>query len=162
LKTRFSSTLGLILILFTLVTQVAGGTPLPLTVPTKQVAYVEPALFSVETGTLPVIVTADTAQAATHAVEKIGGQVTSDLWLINAAAARIPANKLDTLASDPRVRSIVNNRGVKTADGPTIWDGYVTSVRVPRGNYLLNAALVAPVVYLPTAGLWPLIKMAMS
>jgi len=60
------------------------------TLTTQKPAYVEPLLFSSETEQLSIIVTAADSLSAARAVERIGGQVTSDLWLIDAVAALIP------------------------------------------------------------------------
>ncbi|MFL7794014.1 MAG: S8 family serine peptidase, partial [Anaerolineae bacterium] len=67
---------------------------------------------------MSVIVTAGGSAAATRAVEHVGGRVTSDLWLIDAVAAAIPAAQLDALAAYPGVRSIVNNKPVRAAVEP--------------------------------------------
>ena len=58
--------------------------------PARQ-AYVKPGLISERNREqASVIVTAGDATAAARAVERAGGQVTSDLWLIDAVAAPIP------------------------------------------------------------------------
>ena len=69
----------------------------------QESAYVEPGLASQAGDILSVIVTAKDAKAASRAVTSSGGQVTSELWLIDAVAARLPAGRLDTLASYPGV-----------------------------------------------------------
>lgn len=115
-------------------------------------AYVEPALLSQAGGALSVIVTASDSQAAARAVERFGGQVTSDLWLIDAVAAMIPAGQVEALARYPGIQSIVNNKGVKTADGPN-WDGWVTEIRVEKGTHALEDVQLTSAAYLPDGGL---------
>jgi hypothetical protein len=105
-------------------------------------AYVEPGLLA-ETGsggipmpqTLSVIVTAVDSAAAARAVARVGGTVSSDLWLVDAVAATIPAEGLAALAAHPAVRSVVDNKGVESAQDPTAdttaVDGWVTDYRFP-------------------------------
>ena len=119
--------LHLAILLITMVSLIGGAASAQAPAPTSGAAYVEPALFSWEAETLPVIVTASDSRAVVRAVEHVDGQVTSDLWLIDSVAATIPANQIKALAAYPGVRSIVNNKGVKTAD----WDGWVTDYRFP-------------------------------
>ena len=78
-------------------------------------AYVEPALLVQGPTTVSVIVAATSSQAAGAAVERLGGQVTSDLWLINSVAATLPADKVAALATAPGIESIVANRGVTSS-----------------------------------------------
>ena len=82
-------------------------------------AYIEPGLASETEGDLSVIVTAASFQQAVQAVKQVGGKVTSDLWLIQAAGALIPADRLEELAAQPGVRSIVNNKQLEAADKKT-------------------------------------------
>ena len=63
-------------------------------VPPGSRAYVEPGLWSTETESLAVIVTARSSDTAAAIVERLGGQTTSDLWLIDAVAATLPADQL--------------------------------------------------------------------
>ena len=77
--------------------------------------YVEADLFLQEAETLSVIVTAADSAAAAQAVESVGGQVTSDLWRIDAVAANIPALQLDALVASPEVHSIAGNKSVESA-----------------------------------------------
>ena len=83
--------------------------------------YVEPALRAAARDTLAVIVTAGSSTVAAQAVANVGGEVTSDLWLINAVAARVPASRLEALAAAPEVVSIVDNKGVQ-ASGELVTD----------------------------------------
>jgi hypothetical protein len=55
--------------------------------------------------------------------------VTSDLWLIDAVAAIIPAAQLKPLMVQPGIVSVVDNKGARTADWPQ--DGWVTDYRFP-------------------------------
>ena len=106
--------LNFILVLFLLVACVnPPQSPEPV-----QETYIEPALVSLETDVLSVIVTASDSADAARAVERVGGQVTSDLWLIEAVAATIPTDQLDALATYSGVRSIVNNKPVRAAAEP--------------------------------------------
>ncbi|HMQ51887.1 MAG TPA: S8 family serine peptidase, partial [Anaerolineae bacterium] len=92
--------------------------------------YVEPNLWSATTETLPVIVTAGDSPTAAAAVEQVGGQVTSDLWLIDAVAATLPSHRLAALTAASGVHSIVSNKPVESASDP-LWDGWVTPYRYP-------------------------------
>ncbi len=114
-------------------------------------AYVSCPLRSPQAPSLSVIVTAASAQAAARAVTAVGGSVTGDLWLIDAVAATVPAERLRALAAWPGIRSIAANRGVKAAGGP-FWDGYVTSRRVLKGTYSATSRLHSPATYLPDGG----------
>ena len=111
--------------LLTIILLISGAAPPQAPAPMVEAAYVESGLYSLEAETLSVIVTADDSQAAARAVERVGGQLTSDLWLIDAVAATLPAGQLEALATDAEIRSIVHNKGAKTADGPDDWDGWV-------------------------------------
>ncbi|MCB0154165.1 MAG: S8 family serine peptidase, partial [Anaerolineae bacterium] len=97
--------------------------------PTKQTTYVEPTLWSAEAETLAVIVTAADADSAAEAVEALGGQVDSKLWLIDAVAATVPASQLEALAAWDGIVSVVDNKAVKTAQAP--WDGWITNYNIP-------------------------------
>jgi hypothetical protein len=122
----------LVIMLFTLVACGSQDAALGET-QTQQPPYIEPNLLSVETETVSVIVTAGDSLAAAEAVERVGGQVISDLWLIEAVEANIPADQLGDLAAQLGVVSIVNNKEVKSAQEP-LWDGWVTNypITVPH------------------------------
>jgi hypothetical protein len=96
-----------------------------------EAAYVEPGLWSSQSETLSVIVTAQDSQAAADIVERAGGQVNSDLWLIGSVAALVPAGQLEALAAAPDIHFIVENKGVATAQGPMDEQGWVTDYRFP-------------------------------
>ena len=100
-----------------------------------------------KTDQVAVIVTASDSQAAARAVERFGGTVTTDLWLINAVAANLPANRLSALAAVSGIQSIVANKGVQKADGP-FWPGYNSNVRSRRNVVPLASAQATPVTYL--------------
>ena len=138
------------IVLIAIITLV-GGSASPVTSGARgQGAYVEPALLS-EAGKVSVIVTAGDSQAASRAVQQVGGQVTSDLWLINAVGASIPADRLQLLATYPGVQSVVQNKGVQAA-GETFFDGYVTNRRVQKATFTLVSTQYKPVVYLSDGG----------
>ncbi len=81
-------------------------------------AFIESGLLAAESGTPSVIVTSSDSAAAARAVERVGGQVTGDLWLVDAVAATVSADELAALATHPQVRSIVSNKGVEVAKKP--------------------------------------------
>ena len=138
----FQRLLGVILLLALLagqgqmaLAQEPGGSP----------AYLDPALLSSASGTLEVIVTASSSAKAARAVRNLGGTVGSDLWLIDAVAARIPASQVYNLASITGVRSVVANQGVRSAS----WDGYASDLRVLSGEYQMDGQPANPALYLP-------------
>ncbi len=144
------------IVLVTIVSLVgAAGAPLARSPVEKarevKAPYVEPILYSTAAESLSVVVTAGSSQAAARAVEQVGGRVTSDLWLIGAVAATIPAGQLQALAAYPGIRSIVNNKGVKTAGGPG-WDGYVTQQRRREPFHPLEGRQRVPVANLLDGG----------
>ncbi|MCP4357167.1 MAG: S8 family serine peptidase, partial [Chloroflexi bacterium] len=113
----------LILICLILAACAGGTTAAPVDVETS---YIEPELRSIETETVSVIITAKNDwEAAARAVERVGGQVTSELWIIDAVAADIPADQINQLAAEPDIRSVVRNKGVKSSQDPQ-WDGWAT------------------------------------
>jgi outer membrane protein assembly factor BamB len=130
----------------------------PIAMPNR--AYVEPSLLSVTSQATSVIVTAGDSRAAARAVMRAGGQVVSDLWLIDAVAAQVPADRLRALARAAGVRSITANRGVQVAGtsctGPipcTGRPGWVTDTREKKHEYNLTAPTRAPAVPLRDGGL---------
>jgi hypothetical protein len=96
----------LIIIFFLLfLTTLLNGAAVSLLAPGQ--VYVEPDLAAVEADTVSVIVTAnDSLATAATAVERLGGQVISDLWLIEAVAATLPTDQLPALAAEPGIVSI--------------------------------------------------------
>jgi hypothetical protein len=90
--------------------------------PASDMAYVKPGLWTSQADPLAIIVTATDSQTAAQAVERLGGQVTSDLWLIDAVAATLPAGQLKRLAAEPGLISIVENKGVTSSRAPV--DGW--------------------------------------
>lgn len=95
---------------------------------TSPSAYLDPALSSASAASLSVIVSAADSAAAASAARSVGGVVTSELWLIDAVAATIPAARVADLAAVPGVISVVANRGVAS----TAWDGWVTDLPLPN------------------------------
>jgi outer membrane protein assembly factor BamB len=99
-----------------------------------------------------VIVSADSAAAAASAVQRVGGQVTSSLRLIDAVAADVPAARLAQLSSASGIVAIVANRGVKTAD----WNGWASNRRIVRQIYTLGDTQSVPAINLPDGGFFVL------
>ncbi len=137
--------INLLIILAVIASALGAASPAPAGADQAQV-YVELGLYTAESDTLSVIVTAGDSAAAARAVERLGGQVSSELWLIDAVAASIPADGLQALAGTPGLLSIVHNKGVESADrpidpnadsiatprlDPAAWEGWVTSYRFP-------------------------------
>lgn len=110
-------------------------------------AFVEPGLLSQSAAEVSIILTADSARSADRAVRHVGGRVTSELWLIDAVAAVVRSEAIEQLARQPGVRTLVMNKGIRTADKPAPSDpddllsgndsdplpedGWVTSDRFP-------------------------------
>ena len=107
-------------------------------------AYVEPGLYSQSGDRLSVIISGVDSERAAWAVTSNGGQVTSELWLINAVAATIPSDQLETLAAHPEINSIVSNKQVTTADESN-GNGWVTNRRA-------KTKLPAPTIVI--LGIW--------
>src|SRR3990172_4985946 len=122
-----------LLIAVFLITYVVGGQGglLTQTAGTRNQAYLDPALFESREALKSIIVTADRSQTAAQAVERLGGRVTSNLWLINGVAATLPTDQIRELVSDPKVKAVVANKGLRTA-GDTNWEGYATNKRIIR------------------------------
>ncbi len=136
MKNRIKFILTSVIALLT-VTSLIMGPRVPVTSgSSREPAFIEPGLFSTQAKTLSVIVTADDAETAARAVKAVGGQVSSELWLIDAVAATVTANSLADLAAIPGLVSVVDNKGVQAAqlpepDDSTGWDGWVTDYRCP-------------------------------
>jgi subtilisin family serine protease len=82
-------------------------------------AYIEPGLLSMQgEGQVSIILTAGSSQAAARAVRRVGGQVTSELWLIDAVAAIIPASSIRQASELPGVISLIINHVIQAADEP--------------------------------------------
>ncbi|HSB65809.1 MAG TPA: PQQ-binding-like beta-propeller repeat protein, partial [Anaerolineales bacterium] len=118
-----------------------------------QSAYVEPGLAAHTGSTISVIISADSSDTAARAVASIGGEVTSDLWLIDAVAAIIPSNHLETLAAYQGISSIVDNKRVATADQPE-GNGWVTNRRAINYSQQLESRQDTPAVFLPDGGIF--------
>lgn len=118
--------------LFLGLTLLLGLATLPMSAaPPTPSAYVEPGLWTHQGDTLAVIVTAASSKAAAQAVERAGGQVSSDLYIIEAVAATLPTAQLPHLANDPAVISITANKGVKTSAKPDPYWPWLTDKAWP-------------------------------
>jgi hypothetical protein len=110
----------IVLVSFLILSVLLGGAAvLPASTPPQQATYVQPNLRSSQAETLSLIVTASDSRTAADLVEQLGGQVSSELWLIDAVAATLPTGQLETLAAGPDIVSIVTNKNVEMAQGPT-------------------------------------------
>jgi outer membrane protein assembly factor BamB len=139
----------IVLVVFLLLSALLGGAAvLPASTPPQKATYVEPNLWSSQAETLSLIVTASDSHTAADLVEQLGGQVSSELWLIDAVAARLPVNQLEALAAAPGIVSIVTNKSVETADQP----GWVTERRIQRGRHELSGSQLTPPVALLDGG----------
>jgi hypothetical protein len=78
--------------------------------PTPDIVTVEASLYTQETKTLAIIVTAVDRETATRAVESVGGQITADLNEAAGVAATIAAHNLDDLVLQPGLRSIAQDQ----------------------------------------------------
>ena len=145
-KTRLKHKLLTILVLAALIVGIASAcTP----VSDSGGTYIEPALLSHDTAEISVLVTSSNSESARQAVERAGGKVTSELWLIDAVAATIPTDQLQALAAQGGVVSIVDNKSVQTADQPE----WVTERRVRKGTHGLDGTQIAPVASLMDGGI---------
>jgi serine protease AprX len=79
-------------------------------------------------GTLPaqadgpsaaVVVQATDSSTARAAVERHGGRVTQDLWIIDGVAAEVPVDALSALGSDPGVRHVSEDAAVHVQANPS-------------------------------------------
>ncbi len=102
--------------------------------------YIDPELLALQTGQVSIILTADSVQTAARAVQRAGGRVTSELWLINAAAAIVPAEVLEQLAHLPGVRSMVINKSIRTAGKPTPTETSSDPVSSASNDWLSNGS----------------------
>ncbi len=123
-------------------------------------AYIDPSLLSAASRAVSVIVTATDSRAAAHAVTRAGGQITSDLWLIDGVAAQVSIDQLPALAHSAEVQSITPNRGVRvagvTCSGPIPCvgrPGWVTDTREKKHEYDLTGPLRSAAVTLRDGGL---------
>ena len=126
----------------------------------QRAPYIESGLATMNEAASSVIITADDAAQAAEAAIKLGGQVTNYLWLIDAVAATIPSNRIASLADAPGVRSVVQNRDVRSSSlecddsvGPAACQGnrpgWVTERRKIKRESVLPAAQRSPIVKLP-------------
>lgn len=112
-------------------------------------AFFDPALKRT-TMLAPVIVTARTSTAAADAVKRAGGLVTSDLWIANAVAANVAASRLEALAADPAVVSVIENKTVKPASNE--WNGWTSDLRITKGRYTSGTNYFLTPTHLPGGG----------
>ncbi len=94
-------------------------------------AYLDPTLAAISEEDVSVIVTGRGRDTAKQAVASAGGQVTSDLWLIDAVGATIPSNALRDLSANPGVMSIVKNSGISVNGKKPNWDAIVSDQAWP-------------------------------
>ncbi|MGD2156754.1 MAG: PQQ-binding-like beta-propeller repeat protein, partial [Anaerolineales bacterium] len=113
--------------------------------------YIEPGLTAGGSAITSVIVTGSSSNYASRAVEQHGGQITSDLWLIDAVAADVPSDQIENITKLPGIRSLVANKQVRTADQPE-GDGWVTGRRAKKAKHGLGDKLKSPVAALPDGG----------
>jgi serine protease AprX len=108
--------------MFVMLVTLLSGTAAPV-VPAVNTAYVEPGLRTVGPASVSIIVAADSSRTAAQAVAQLGGQVTSDLWLIDSVAATLPARQVVALAALPGIQSIIANHSLKSSDtgAPDVW-----------------------------------------
>jgi outer membrane protein assembly factor BamB len=145
--------LNLFIALALLAALLAGATGLPPAASSNETVYIESSLWSSEAEILPVIVTAADSAAAARSVERVGGQVQSDLWLIDAVSAALPGDQLAALAAEPGLISIVRNKGVGPAGDPPDRDGWVTDRREKKALFEMDGGTVhTPPVFLPDGG----------
>ncbi len=124
----------------------------------SQAAYIEPGLAEPTTGNTSVIVTAVTTETAVQSIAQVGGQVTSELWLINAAGAILTPAQLDKLAQMPGINAITANKSIAASDGGEDEDddddnqGWVTDRRRTLEPHNLSDKPKTPATLLPDGG----------
>ena len=82
--------------------------------------------------------------------------MTSDLWLINAVAATLPANQIERLAAYSGVQSIVANKGIQVADDPP--PGWVADAREKKKKISLNDGSALPLTKMADGSLLAVTK----
>ncbi|KAA3664923.1 MAG: hypothetical protein DWQ04_03225 [Chloroflexi bacterium] len=128
--------------------------------------YVEPTLLANTTGEVSVIVSAVDVETAVSAITNAGGNVTSELWLIDSAGATIPAANLHMLAQTPGIRYVVENKPVgvesvldcsngatETGDCSSQY-GYETNQRRYLGSHKSGSPQLTPAVNLNDGGVF--------
>ncbi len=111
-------------------------------------AYVEQSLLD-RRGNVPVIVTARDSRTAALAVRSAGGRVTSDLWIVDAVAASVPVRSIERLAKKPGIVSVVENKQVRAAGE---WNGWVSDLRILKGQYSVAGTMYGAPTHLPDGG----------
>ncbi|MFP5245702.1 MAG: S8 family serine peptidase, partial [Thermoanaerobaculia bacterium] len=97
---------------------------------------------------MDVIVTARSSAIAAAAVRRAGGHIRSDLWIVNAVAATIPAKAVEKVAAQQGILSVVRNQKVTSS----AWNGWMSDLRVFRGWYKTNNTITAAATHLPDGG----------
>jgi serine protease AprX len=107
-------------------------------------AAVDSALQGITDGVVKIVVQKHAAAAAgddaEQAVIRLGGRVTHDLPIVDGFAATVPANAIDSLATEPSVRAISLDRKMTVqasgSSGPsTVRSVYRWSVRAEPTNW---------------------------
>jgi hypothetical protein len=131
----------------------------------SQEAYLERSLVGGRAENLSVIVTGTDFPTALQSVKRLGGEITSELWLINAVAAKLPADKLVSLANTHGIVSVVENKKINAAQVDQgsdvyVWDGWVTDrrVRLFEADYPLVGKMDFTPVPLPDGGVFAATK----
>ena len=133
---------------------------------TAEEAFIDAGLLNADGSRVSVIVTAVSADTAAAAVAAVGGQVTSDLSLINAVGATIDGADIHALAALPGIVSVINNHTVSVSGGPNCppdtpdhapcasRPGWVTDRQEKHGNVILPVDLkyAAGLAQLPDGG----------
>ncbi|MCP4425714.1 MAG: S8 family serine peptidase [Chloroflexi bacterium] len=121
----------------------------------SQVVYVEPGLAEMATGNAAVIVTAVTPETAAQSVAQVDGQITSDLWLINAVGAILTPDQLNELTQMPGIIAVTANKSIAASgngNGNDNNQGRVTDRwRTLPAHGLVNKSVI-PAALLPDGG----------
>ncbi|MDX1687519.1 MAG: S8 family serine peptidase [Candidatus Promineifilaceae bacterium] len=113
-------------------------------------AYVQPELLGAGNSRLSAIVTGADLEGVEQAVEAVGGQITSRLWLIDGVGATLNKDQVRVLARHPVIESILNNRGIRSAERGG--NGYMSERRQNKGFQELAGDQETPAVPLPDGG----------
>ena len=119
--------------------------------------FVDASLLQKAGGYAQVIVTAGSPAEAMRAVRQAGGQVSSELWLIQAVSASVPNQNIQQLAGQPGVRSVVADRqAVQPAAGLAVEGGGhgfgKPDQRRKMGQVHLDAPQIVAAASLPNGG----------
>jgi hypothetical protein len=115
-----------------------------------------PGSFIMVVDHMDVIVTAVTTETATQAVLDVGGEITSELWLIKGVGAVLTPDQLAALTEMPGITSITPNKSIWTTDNGNGNQqghyGWVSNRRRTSNNYGLTSRPKVPAVSLPDGG----------